>query len=205
MPAISRRAAVSVQPLPVAVEERAAGRRAARTRARGSRGRAPSSRTSGNASKTRIARSWPVEELAEVGLAQPAVDVRAGLDADDGRDRARARQPRREIGLAEAALRRAGRSMRYRSFVSGLAMTCWGSRSALPRAAREAADIATVVALVLTVIDRNLLFPSSLEHPVAGASSEPGGSRDQNQPCRRRRRPRWLARRARRPARGVRR
>src|SRR5438034_11549299 len=43
-------------------------------------------------------------------------------------------------------------SIRYLSRVSGLVMTCWGRSSALPRAAREAEDIPTVVALVSTVI-----------------------------------------------------
>ena len=44
------------------------------------------------------------EDLPEVRLPQPAVDVRAGLDRHDGRHRERARHPRGEIGLAEAAL-----------------------------------------------------------------------------------------------------
>ena len=45
-----------------------------------------------------------IEQLAEVRLAQPAVDARAHLDADDLRDDRRAAEPRGEIDLAEAAL-----------------------------------------------------------------------------------------------------
>ena len=45
-----------------------------------------------------------VEQLAEVRLAQPAVDARADLDADDLRDDRRAAEPRGEIDLTEAAL-----------------------------------------------------------------------------------------------------
>ena len=45
-----------------------------------------------------------VEQLAEVRLAQPAVDARAHLDADDLRDGGRAAEPRGEVDLAEAAL-----------------------------------------------------------------------------------------------------
>ena len=46
----------------------------------------------------------PREELPEVGLLQPAVDVLARLDRDDGRDRQGARHPCGEVGLAEASL-----------------------------------------------------------------------------------------------------
>jgi hypothetical protein len=45
-----------------------------------------------------------VEELAEVGLAQPAVDAQAHLDAYGFRDRRRPALARREIDLAVAAL-----------------------------------------------------------------------------------------------------
>src|SRR5207244_2289509 len=44
-----------------------------------------------------------VEQLPEVRLAQPAVDPRAHLDADDVWDDRRASDPLREIDLAEAA------------------------------------------------------------------------------------------------------
>ena len=44
------------------------------------------------------------EELAEVGLLQPAVDVHARLDRDDGRDREGAGDAGGEVGLAEASL-----------------------------------------------------------------------------------------------------
>ena len=45
----------------------------------------------------------PVQEQAEVGLAQPAVDARADLDADLFGDRRGAAAPRRQVGLPEAA------------------------------------------------------------------------------------------------------
>jgi hypothetical protein len=43
-----------------------------------------------------------IEQLAEVGLAQPAVDARTHLDADDLRDDRGAAEPRGEIDLTEA-------------------------------------------------------------------------------------------------------
>ena len=46
----------------------------------------------------------PVEQLPEVRLAQPPVDVLADLDADDRRDDRRAPEPPGEIDLAEPAL-----------------------------------------------------------------------------------------------------
>src|SRR6266581_2439274 len=46
----------------------------------------------------------PVEELAEVGLAQPPVDAPADLDADRLRDHRRAPQAPGQMDLAEAAL-----------------------------------------------------------------------------------------------------
>ena len=46
----------------------------------------------------------PGEELAEVGLAKPAVHLLAGLDRDDRRDCAGRRHPLCEVRLAEAAL-----------------------------------------------------------------------------------------------------
>ena len=45
-----------------------------------------------------------VEQLAEVGLPEPAVDPGAGLDADDLWDEVRAAEPMREEDLAEPAL-----------------------------------------------------------------------------------------------------
>src|SRR5262249_45159951 len=45
-----------------------------------------------------------LEDLTEVRLAQPAVDVLARLQRDDAWHVARARDPRREVGLSEAAL-----------------------------------------------------------------------------------------------------
>ena len=53
-----------------------------------------------DADRARVA----VEQLAEVRLAQPAVDVRADLDADLFGDGRRPAQPAREIDLAESAL-----------------------------------------------------------------------------------------------------
>jgi hypothetical protein len=44
------------------------------------------------------------QQLAEIRLAQPAVDVGAGLDADRFRNPRRAPQSPREKGLAEASL-----------------------------------------------------------------------------------------------------
>jgi len=44
-----------------------------------------------------------VQELPEVGLAEPPVDAFAGLDADGRRDDPRPPEPPGEIGLAEAA------------------------------------------------------------------------------------------------------
>ena len=46
----------------------------------------------------------PVEQLAEVGLAQPAVDARADLDADRRGHDGRTAEALREIDLPEAAL-----------------------------------------------------------------------------------------------------
>src|SRR5262245_15952995 len=63
-------------------------------------------------------------------------------------------------------------SIRYCSFVSGLGTICWGRRSAFPRAARTAADIASVVARETLVVEvREVLIertdPSLLKsHPV---------------------------------------
>ena len=45
-----------------------------------------------------------VEQLAEVGLADPSIHPRADLHADESRDGARPAQPRRQIYLAEATL-----------------------------------------------------------------------------------------------------
>src|SRR5207249_6157667 len=45
----------------------------------------------------------PVEQLSEVRLAHPPVDVRADLDADELRDNSRASESPGEIDLAEAA------------------------------------------------------------------------------------------------------
>ena len=44
-----------------------------------------------------------IEQLADVGLAQPAVDAAADLDADRVRDDRRAADPPREVDLTEAA------------------------------------------------------------------------------------------------------
>ena len=52
-----------------------------------------------DANRARVA----VEQLAEVGFAQPAVDALADLDADRLRDRRRRGAARRQIDLAEAA------------------------------------------------------------------------------------------------------
>jgi hypothetical protein len=45
-----------------------------------------------------------LEQLSEVRLAQPAVDARADLDADDARHGSRFPEPPREIDLPEPAL-----------------------------------------------------------------------------------------------------
>lgn len=45
-----------------------------------------------------------VEDLPEVGLAQPPVDALADLDTEDRRDDGRAPEPSGEIDLAEPAL-----------------------------------------------------------------------------------------------------
>src|SRR4029079_1603808 len=42
--------------------------------------------------------------------------------------------------------------MRYCSFVSGLVTSCWGRSRALPRAARVAADMASVVSREMSVV-----------------------------------------------------
>ena len=81
MPAISRRAAASDQPLPVARQERAQvavarvlERQAVEDAAVGAHQR----KRVEDADRARMA----VEQLAEVRLAQPAVDAAADLDAD---------------------------------------------------------------------------------------------------------------------------
>ena len=91
-------------PLAGAVQERPAGRRGARTRGPGSTGRAPSARTSGKLSKTRIARGWPSSSCPKYASRSHAVDALADLDADGRGDDARAPEPPGEIDLAEPAL-----------------------------------------------------------------------------------------------------
>ena len=77
MPAISRRAAALGHPSRVRAQE---GAEVAVTRVlerRGSRGPSPSARISGKRVEDADRARMAVEQLAEVGLAQPAVDPRA--------------------------------------------------------------------------------------------------------------------------------
>ena len=102
MPAISRRAGVSGQPFPARCRnalrspwQRVLERQAVEQPPVGAHQREGVE----DADRARMA----VEQLAEVGLAQPPVDARADLDADDRRDHWRAAEPPGEIDLAEPA------------------------------------------------------------------------------------------------------
>ena len=102
MPAISRRAVASGQPLRGARQERAQiavprvlEREAVEHAAVGAHQR----KRVEHANRARMR----VEQLAEVRLAQPAVDAAADLDADRLRHHRRAADPPGEIDLAEAA------------------------------------------------------------------------------------------------------
>ena len=102
MPAISRRAAASVHLRPRLLEVRAqvavAGVLEGQVVEHLAVG-AHQREAIEDADRARV----PVEEQAEVGLAQPAVDARADLDADLLGDRRRPAAPRRQVGLPEAA------------------------------------------------------------------------------------------------------
>ena len=102
MPAISRRAAASDQPRPVR------DRKALRSPCVGVlEGQAVQEASAGAHQGKRV--EYPdrarvrIQQLAEVGLAQPAVHPAADLDADFRRDDRRAADPSREVDLAEAA------------------------------------------------------------------------------------------------------
>ena len=102
MPAISRRAVVSVQPLAERLQERAEIAMPRVLERQTVRAACPPACTQRerveHADRARVV----VEQLAEVRLAQPAVDARAHLDAQAPRDSLRAAEPGREVDLSEA-------------------------------------------------------------------------------------------------------
>ena len=82
MPAISRRAAASDQPLAGATQERAQVAVLRVFERQAVEHAAPSARDQRKRVEDADRARMAVEQLAEVGLAQPAVDARADLDAD---------------------------------------------------------------------------------------------------------------------------
>ena len=142
------------------------GRRAARTRAPGSRARAPPGRSSGNASKTRIARGCPSSSWPKyASRSQPSMRRLTLMQTVSGTSDERPSRAR-EIDLAEPALAQQALD-RYWSRVSGLVTTCpVASRSPRWSAGRRAVAVrvAALENLVFTPFDP--LPPTTNHQPL---------------------------------------